>query len=42
MNVNNYVKLTNVDEWADWNIRKFLQIKNLKTNIELQLGGDSY
>ena len=39
--MNNYVKLTNVDESADRNIRKFLPVKILNKNIKLQLDSGS-
>ena len=35
--VNNYVKVTNVDESAGGSIRKFVLVKVLSKNIKLQL-----
>ena len=35
--MNNYVKVTNMDESAVPNIRKFVQVKNLYKNIKFQL-----
>ena len=40
--VNNYIKVTNVDESADQNIRKFVQVKILNKNIKLKLDSGSY
>ena len=38
---NNYVQITNVDESAGWNIRKFVQVKILNKNIRLKLDSRS-
>ena len=39
--MNNYIKVTNVDESAGQNIRKFVQVKILNKNIKLQLDSGS-